>query len=100
MKETIFHPEAREEIREARGFYEAHLEGLGLRFLEAAEGAAERISADPEAGSPFAGGFRKRRISAFPYNIIYRVWDDRIYFVAVAHHHRRPGYWRGRAARQ
>ena len=97
MKETIFHPEARAEANGSVDFYEARLDGLGLRFLTAMEATAERISTNPEAGSPLAGGFRKRIISGFPYSIIYRVWEDYIYFVAVAHHSRRPDYWRDRA---
>ena len=100
MREAVFHPEARAEVRESVEFYETHLNGLGLRFLAAVEGTVERISASPEAGSPLAGEFRKRIVLGFPYNIIYRVWEDYIYLVAVAHHRRRPGYWRDRADRR
>ena len=100
MREAIFHPEARAEVKESVEFYETRLNGLGLRFLAAVEGTVERISASPEAGSPLAGKFRKRIVSGFPYNIIYRVWEDYIYLVAVSHHHRRPGYWRERADRR
>jgi len=97
VNEAIFHPEARAEMRESVNFYEAHLDGLGFRFLAAVEQTAERIFTHPEAGAPLAGGFRKRIVPGFPFNIIYRVWEDYIYLVAVAHHHRRPGYWRKRA---
>jgi len=100
VREAIFHPEARAEASESVEFYEARLEGLGLRFLGAVEATAERISANPEAGVPLAGGFRKRIVLGFPYSIIYRVWEDYIYLVAVAQHHRRPGYWRERADRR
>ena len=100
MKEAIFHPEARAEMRESFEFYEARLGGLGLRFLSAVEQTVERISTHPEAGAPLASEFRKRIVSGFPYNIIYRVWEDCIYLVAVAHHHRRPGYWRDRSTRR
>jgi hypothetical protein len=44
VKEAIFHPEARAEIRQSIEFYEARLEGLGLRFLSAVEQTTERIS--------------------------------------------------------
>ena len=64
------------------------------------EQTVERISTHPEAGAPLASEFRKRIVSEFPYNIIYRVWEDYIYLVAVAHHHRRPGYWRDRSTRR
>ena len=100
MKEIIFHPEARAEMRESVEFYEARLDGLGLRFLSAVEQIAQRISAHPEAGAPLVGEFRKRIVSGFPYNVIYRVSEDYIYLVAVAHQHRRPGYWRERTDRR
>jgi len=100
VKETIFHPDARAEMRESVEFYEARLDGLGFRFLSALEQTTERISADPEAGAPLARGFRKRIVPGFPYNIIYQVWEDYIYLVAVAHHRRRPGYWRERSDRR
>jgi hypothetical protein len=99
VKEAIFHPEAREEMSESFYFYEARLDGLGLRFLSAVEQTVQRISAHPDAGAPFTGELRKRIVPGFPYNIIYRVWEDYIYLVAVAHHSRRPGYWRERADR-
>jgi hypothetical protein len=67
--------------------------------LAAVEQTAERISIHPEAGGLLAGGFRKRIVPGFPYNIIYRVWEDYTYLVAVAHHRRRPGYWSERSDR-
>ena len=99
MKRAIFHPEAFAEVRQSIDFYETRLEGLGLWFLAAVEATAERISANPEAGAPLAGGFRQRIVSGFPYSIIYRIWEDYIFLVAVAHHHRRPGYWQQRSDR-
>jgi plasmid stabilization system protein ParE len=81
-------------------FYQARLDGLGWRFLEAVEATADRVSASPNAGAPLAGGYRKRIVPGFPYSVIYRVWEDNVYLVAVAHQHRRPGYWRGRLDRR
>jgi toxin ParE2 len=73
VKQTIFHPEARAEMRASVEFYEAQLDGLGVRFLSAVEQTTEWISAHPEAGAPLGGEFRKRVFPGFPYNIIYRV---------------------------
>ncbi len=100
MKEAIFHPEARAETDSSVEFYDARLDGLGLRFLAAVEKTTERISDGPDAGAPLQGGYRKRVVSGFPYNIIYRVWEDYVYVVAVAHQHRHPGYWRQRIDRR
>lgn len=100
MKEAVFHPEARGEVSQSVEFYEARLDGLGLRFLAAVEQTADRISVSPEAGAPLAGGLRQRIVPGFPYTVIYRVWEEYVYLVAVAHQHRRPDYWRQRADRR
>lgn len=36
-------------------------------------------------------------VSGFPYDIVYRVTTADLEVLAVAHHRRRPGYWRRRA---
>ena len=100
MKEAVFHPEARAEVRQSVEVYEARLDGLGLRFLVAVEDTSERISSTPDAGAPLAGSFRKRIVPGFPYSVIYRVWEGYVYVVAVANQHRRPDYWRQRADRR
>jgi plasmid stabilization system protein ParE len=69
-------------------------------FLSAVEQTVGRLSEHPEAGAPLSGELRKRIVRGFPYNVIYRVWEDYIYLVAVAHQHRRPGYWRDRSSRR
>jgi toxin ParE1/3/4 len=35
-------------------------------------------------------------LNRFPYTVLYRVKNDEIFVTAVAHHSRRPGYWRRR----
>ena len=68
MTYAIFHPEAREEMSESFYFYEARLDGLGLRFLSAVEQTVQRISTHPDAGALLAGEFRKPIVPGFPYN--------------------------------
>jgi hypothetical protein len=97
VKAVTFHPSAREELDASADFYEARLSGLGLRFLVAVEEAARRITESPDAGIPMPGGFRKRLVAGFPFSIIYRAWEEEVYLVAIAHQHRRPGYWRRRS---
>ncbi|WP_438003790.1 hypothetical protein [Sorangium sp. So ce321] len=35
-------------------------------------------------------------VRRFPYSVLYRVRDDHIRILAIAHQNRRPFYWRGR----
>ncbi|NWF85445.1 MAG: type II toxin-antitoxin system RelE/ParE family toxin [Bryobacteraceae bacterium] len=96
MTAVTFHPSARAELDASADFYEARLNGLGLRFLDAVEETTRRIAELPDAGAPLAGGFRKRLVAGFPFSVIYRAGRNEIYLVAIAHQHRRPGYWRRR----
>jgi hypothetical protein len=36
---------------------------------------------------------RREPVGRFPYQVVYARVDDTVYILAVAHHHRRPGYW-------
>ena len=92
----MFHPSARAELDESAIFYESRLGGLGTRFVASVEEAVGRIADSPAAGAPLDGEYRKRIVAGFPFSVIYRVWEDHVFIMAVAHQHRRPGYWRRR----
>jgi len=36
---------------------------------------------------------RSLPLHGFPYSLIYRLQDDAVRVIAIAHHCRRPGYW-------
>jgi len=94
------HPAARAELDASTEFYESRLEGLGMRFLAAVEETTGRIASLPGGGSPMKRGLRRRLVPGFPFSVIYRVADDAVLVLAIAHQHRRPGYWQRRAARR
>ncbi|HEY5870936.1 MAG TPA: type II toxin-antitoxin system RelE/ParE family toxin [Candidatus Tectomicrobia bacterium] len=41
-------------------------------------------------------GTRRYLFPHFPFSLVYRVRDEEIEIVAVAHHRKQPGYWRSR----
>jgi plasmid stabilization system protein ParE len=96
VRAVTFHPSARAELDASADFYETRLRGLGLRLLDAVEDTTRRIAELPDAGAPLGGGFRKRLVPGFPFSIVYRASEDEVYLVAIAHQHRRPGYWQRR----
>ena len=98
--EYELHADARGEFLLAADWYDAEVPGLGTRFVAEIERCLELLAQRPSIGSPY--GRRLRRFvvdDAFPYPLAYAVRGDVIFVVAVAHHSRRPGYWRYRAAR-
>lgn len=94
-----FHPEAEQEFIEAAAYYERHVTGLGERFGGEVRQVIERLLEYPELGSPINADLRRLVLARFPYVLIYSVTSDLLRVVAVAHTHRRPGYWRARVVR-
>jgi toxin ParE1/3/4 len=96
MNPLRFHPEAEAELDEAVAFYESRLSGLGVDLRKEVEFAARRIREAPLRWSPYDAGTRRFPVRRFPYLVIYLELPSHLWVVAVAHHNRRPGYWRNR----
>ena len=91
-----FDPAAQRELNEAADFYDAEDPGLGGAFLDAIERALKQIQAFPESSPITLAPVRTRVLSAFPFSVVYWVTDEVIIVLALAHHRRRPEYWRDR----
>jgi toxin ParE1/3/4 len=91
-----FRPEAREELREAVRFYEREAKGLGAELATEVCAVVESVVLNPNTGSPFEAGTRRKLLPRFPYSIIYLHESGRLDVIAVMHHRREPGYWTDR----
>lgn len=89
------HPQAREDLREAAGFYGSN---AGVELSHALFAEFERSVAllleYPGLGAAWRHGKRRFLTMHFPFAILYAVVGDRLVVFAVAHQTRRPGYWR------
>lgn len=99
MKPVEFSGPASDELIAAIAWYEEQRVGLGRELFEAVTATIDLIRTHPEIGAarPTRHPSRQLRVSRFPYNIVYRIRDQAIYVVAVAHSGRRPGYWQHRS---
>ena len=95
--EIVFHPEAAEEYSEAFAWYAERSEEIALRFEQEIEGATGQIRESPDRWAAYDKVHRKINLPHYPYLLIYRQHRGRIWIVAVAHGHRRPGYWKDRS---
>lgn len=96
MRSVSFHPEAEAEFLAAARFYDDHTPGLGFDFIAEVQRATRVLAAYPELGHRFSRRLRRLIVRRFPYGLLYRVESRGIFIVAVAHLHRRPGYWKTR----
>lgn len=101
MDSLRFHPAARAELIEAIVWLEEHRPGYADKLAAEVEELLERIVQLPESGVPLSGhapefhvrGFRLR---TFRYTLTVATVHGERTVIAVAHQHRRPGYWVGR----
>lgn len=97
MKPVRFSEPAEQEFSEAALYLENARPGHGVQFRNAVYEAKETISNYPAYGEkvPHAP-CRQVIVPAFPYCLIDKEEADSIEIIAVAHHKRRPGYWKNR----
>ena len=91
------HPEAQQDLREAAAFYREKVGAeLSQSLLQEFERSVDLLLAHPGLGVIWRYGKRRLVMRRFRYALIYSVVGDEIRILAVAHHSRRPGYWRAR----
>ncbi|MDP9193255.1 MAG: type II toxin-antitoxin system RelE/ParE family toxin [Acidobacteriota bacterium] len=87
---------AEAEVDEAIAYFDSQREDLGARFEKDLLHTITLIAERPLIGRPITKRARKFMLRKFRYNVIYVVDDHEVIIVAVAHHRRRPRYWRSR----
>jgi plasmid stabilization system protein ParE len=92
------HPDAQRELDEGIAWYEDDYPGRGRRFLDAVHAMAKQVLATPHRFTAWRRGsdVRVAVVERFPYSLFFRIEETSIVVYAVAHHKRRPGYWRKR----
>jgi hypothetical protein len=58
--------------------------------------AIENIAEAPSRWPRLHGRFRRYLLHRFPFSVVYLEREHSIEVIAVAHHRRRPGYWKRR----
>lgn len=97
-----YHPEALSELRADVAWYEERVVGLGDRFEATVDDEIDTVLEWPESGAIWPGwdsipAARSRRVTGFPYRLVYVVQASGLVVIALAHDKRLPGYWRERA---
>lgn len=88
-----FHPEAAEEAEAAAEWYRARSIEAAAGFVAELSYAIERIEELPGTWPSYVADTRRFVFRVYPFNVVYRILDDEIQIVAVAHARRKPGYW-------
>jgi plasmid stabilization system protein ParE len=91
-----FHPAARAELLEAEDWYLKRSVRAAGEFVREVDHALTRIREAPDRYPETRYGRRRFVLLNFPFDLVYRITDHEVEIIAVAHHSRRPAYWRSR----
>ena len=91
------HPEAASDLRDAAGYYRDQAgNALSQSLLDEFERSVTMLLQHPALGAVWRHGKRRFVMRRFPFSLIYLVVGEEIRILALAHHSRRPGFWRQR----
>jgi len=93
---VVFHPDAEQEYLLSLGWYQERSLPAALDFEAEFSRAIANIQESPERWPSYFGVCRRYVLHQFPFSVVFRVFPSHVLVVAVAHGHRRPGYWKKR----
>ena len=91
-----FLAEAAEEAEAARTWYSDRDARVASGFLEELDHAVAMVLEAPQRWPLHVAGTRRYIFPRFPFSLVYREYGGVIEVIAVAHHKRKPGYWKSR----
>ena len=92
---VVVQSEARRELVEASDYLESQRPGYGFLFAEAIERELELLANFPRLGKRVKRAYA-HSVIGWRYSIVYDIRGDTLVVVAIAHHRRRPEYWKDR----
>ena len=95
-RKVILHHEAEAEIFGALDWYAARSALAARAFVQELTSMVVLASRAPEIWPRTLGDVRRIVFPRFPFDLVFRLKGDLIEIVALAHHRRRPRYWRNR----
>jgi toxin ParE1/3/4 len=88
-----FHPQAEMEYLAALAWYQQRSSTAALRFESALAQAISTIRDAPHRWPTYLAGCRRYTLHQFPFIVVYSTLATHTVVLAIAHGHRRPGYW-------
>ena len=101
MRRIAFHAAAAEEAEQAADWYSKEALVLGLDLERELGKVVDLLRHEPIPSTPYPRissklGVRRLILKRFPFDLVFVEREESVVIVALAHHARRPGYWRAR----
>lgn len=92
---TFLH-EAKLDLLDSIEYYDKKSFGLGLDFEKEIKISVGQIKKHPKLWMKREDDTRRCLLRRFPFSIVYMYFENHIWIVAIAHHKRKPNYWKHR----
>jgi plasmid stabilization system protein ParE len=89
-------PGARRDFDQSFDWYAERSLEAARRFCDALDTTLTRIAENPHMFTRIDPLHRECPVRRFPFRVVYRIEQERMVIVAIAHAKRRPGFWRDR----
>ena len=89
---------AEEEFAESALYYLEESPQAAFDFDEMIDDAISSIAKSPELYPIYEKDIRVKVVDTFPFSIFYRIKDEEVQILSIAHQSRKPGYWSERTA--
>ena len=89
-------PAVKREMAEAYEWYKARSQRAADAFRAEVLAAFDLIASDPICWGLWDDSIRRYVLKQYPYTVYFAVTPGEVRILAVGHHRRQAGYWRGR----
>ena len=93
---VVFTQSAKQDVREARDWYDRTSIELGTAYVNEVLSVTDRIVSNPTQFAEVYRDIRQSRLKRFPYVVSFRFRNEQVEILAVLHGHRDPQVWRKR----
>ena len=70
--------------------------GAGAALIVEIDEAIAKVLEAPQRWPALGASYQHYVLGRYPYSVVYRVREEVVFIVAIAHHSRMPNYWRDR----
>jgi plasmid stabilization system protein ParE len=90
------HPLAADEVKSAHTWYSDRGIAAAEEFLKELDAAMAAVVGAPDRWPSIHIRYRRFLLHKFPFSVVYVQRQGYVEVIAIAHHRRRPGYWKHR----
>ena len=85
--------EAKQELLRSEAYYNEQKFGLGFEFIQEVRQGVERVCKEPSIWPEIHKNLQRYYLDRFPFQLIYRIKNQNLEIIAIAHNKKRPRYW-------